>query len=76
MLTTLTVFVPNNDDCNIRHLRIHRAIYFGATWANEWYDDVTHIVVFGVSDVAQVSKAFVSGKIPVGVVNANLELLC
>jgi len=64
----MTVLVPNNDECSMRRLKIHRAIEHGATWANEWYDDVTHIIVCGDLDVTQASKFFASGKIPVSAV--------
>ncbi|KIV79443.1 hypothetical protein PV11_07005 [Exophiala sideris] len=62
----LFFLIPNNDECSMRRLKIHRAIEHGATWANEWYDDVTHIIVCGDLDVTQASKFFASGKIPHG----------
>ncbi|KAI1616624.1 DNA polymerase IV [Exophiala viscosa] len=62
----LFFFVPNNDEDSIRRLQIHRAVEYGATWANEWYDDVTHIIVCGDLDVSQASKIFTAGKLPHG----------
>lgn len=48
--------MPNNDICPARRFRIHKAIQHGAVWANEWYDDVTHIVVCENLDVEEASK--------------------
>ncbi|KAI9797605.1 MAG: hypothetical protein M1833_005388 [Piccolia ochrophora] len=38
-------FVPNDDIGASRRMRIRKAAEFGAKWAREWSDTVTHVVV-------------------------------
>ncbi|KAB8339051.1 hypothetical protein FH972_021987 [Carpinus fangiana] len=38
-------FVPNSDISADRRFRIAKAIEYGAAWANEWHQAVTHIIV-------------------------------
>ncbi|KAK5212467.1 hypothetical protein LTR41_001413 [Exophiala xenobiotica] len=57
-------FFPNNDDCPIRRLRVHKAVCYGAVWAHEWYDDVSHIIVEDGHSVTDVAKSFPSGRVP------------
>ncbi|KAL2423378.1 DNA polymerase lambda [Exophiala dermatitidis] len=71
-------FVPNNDICQARRFRIHKAIQYGATWANEWYAEVTHIIVCDNLDAKEASKEFWCREIPMGpiVVNVNWLIEC
>ncbi|KAL2399002.1 DNA polymerase lambda [Exophiala dermatitidis] len=71
-------FVPNNDICQARRFRIHKAVQYGATWANEWYAEVTHIIVCDGLDAKEASKEFWCGEIPMGpiVVNVNWLIEC
>lgn len=41
----ISVFFLNNDISPLRRMRIQRAQEYGATWAKEWGDDVTHVIV-------------------------------
>ncbi|KAF7719400.1 Uncharacterized protein PECH_004895 [Penicillium ucsense] len=38
-------FFPNNDVSPARRLRIQRAREYGAQWATEWIDSITHVVM-------------------------------
>lgn len=38
-------FFPNNEKHPARHMRISKAIAFGATWQRDWTDHVTHVVL-------------------------------
>ncbi|OAP60633.1 hypothetical protein AYL99_05635 [Fonsecaea erecta] len=60
-------FVPNNDDDSGTRIRIHQAIQFGAQWAHEFWEEVTHIIVTQDDlDKTGVAKCFPSKQIPKG----------
>ncbi|KAI8941349.1 hypothetical protein NX059_002574 [Plenodomus lindquistii] len=40
----IVYFYPNDDDDNLRRIRLHKIIELGAAWVRSWRDDVTHIV--------------------------------
>lgn len=44
-LTSGLVFLPNNDIAPSRRLRIQRAREYGAQWAREWSEHITHVIV-------------------------------
>jgi DNA polymerase IV len=44
-LTIDLVFFPNNDIAPSRRLRIQRAREYGAQWAQEWTESITHVIV-------------------------------
>ncbi|EXJ85006.1 hypothetical protein A1O3_05681 [Capronia epimyces CBS 606.96] len=71
-------FVPNNDICQARRFRIHKAIQYGAAWANEWCNEVTHIIVCENLDVKEASKEFAYKEIPnhPSLVNVNWLIEC
>ncbi|EXJ85924.1 hypothetical protein A1O1_06293 [Capronia coronata CBS 617.96] len=74
----LFYFVPNNDICQARRFRIHKAIQYGAAWANEWCNGITHIIVCDNLDVHEASKEFACKEIPRGptLVNVNWLIEC
>ena len=41
----VSVFFLNNDISALRRMRIQRAQEYGATWAKEWGDNITHVIV-------------------------------
>lgn len=44
-LSRLAVFFPNNDVAPARRLRIQKAMEYGANWAKDWGDNITHVIV-------------------------------
>ncbi|KIW32120.1 uncharacterized protein PV07_03690 [Cladophialophora immunda] len=60
-------FVPNNDDDPGTRIRIHQSIQYGARWAHEFFEEVTHIIVTQDDlDMIGAAKSFPSKQIPVG----------
>ncbi|KIX95628.1 uncharacterized protein Z520_08748 [Fonsecaea multimorphosa CBS 102226] len=60
-------FVPNNDDDSGTRIRIHQAIQYGAQWAHEFWEGVTHIIVTQDDlDMISVAKSLPSRQIPKG----------
>lgn len=55
---TLSGYLPNTDVGTVRKLRIGRAVEYGATWAKEWSQAVTHIIVDGHLSLPDVEKAY------------------
>lgn len=49
-------FVPNNDISPARRLRIQRSQEYGASWAQTWTSDVTHVIVDKGLDYKEVLK--------------------
>lgn len=45
LLTSTSVFFPNNDVSPSRRLRIQRAREYGAQWTREWTENITHVIV-------------------------------
>ncbi|KIV88885.1 hypothetical protein PV10_08517 [Exophiala mesophila] len=59
-------FVPPTDDNPVRRFRIRKSIQYGATWANMWTDEATHIIVCDDLNAEKVKRYFKDGKIPTG----------
>ncbi|KAH0844883.1 hypothetical protein AYO21_05788 [Fonsecaea monophora] len=60
-------FVPNNDDDPLTRIRIHQSIRFGAQWAHELDEEVTHIIVAQDDlDMIGVAKCLPGRQIPKG----------
>lgn len=60
-------FVPNNDISPARRLRIQRSQEYGASWAQTWSSDVTHVIVDKGLDYKEVLKVLTPGQLSVGV---------
>lgn len=38
------MFLPDDDVCGVRRMRIRNALECGAVWVQSWRDGITHIV--------------------------------
>lgn len=63
----MSVFLPNDDVCPARRMRILKAMEFGAVWVKEWRPGVTHIVADQHLCYADITKFLRLPIIPVGI---------
>lgn len=60
-------FVPNNDISPSRRLRIQRSQEYGASWAQTWSSDVTHVIVDKGLDYKELLKVLTPEQLSVGI---------
>lgn len=68
-------FVPNNDISPARRLRIQRSQEYGASWAQTWSSDVTHVIVDKGLDYKEVLKVLTPEQLSVSVFKASFYIL-
>ena len=64
-------FFPDNDIAEPRRLRIAKAIQYGAVWAKEWSDSVTHVIVDGDLNYDQLLRHLNVDSLPSHIVIAH-----
>jgi DNA polymerase IV len=64
-------FFPNNEKHPARHMRIMKAIEFGATWHRAWNEHITHVILDKTMGYASLVKFLKVDRLPSHVVLVN-----
>ncbi|QGA15458.1 hypothetical protein EYB26_003116 [Talaromyces marneffei] len=66
-------FVPNNDISPARRLRIQRSQEYGASWAQTWSSDVTHVIVDKGLDYREMLKVLTPEQLSANIAIVNQD---
>lgn len=68
-------FIPNNDICRARRLRIQRSLDYGASWTQTWSENVTHVIVDKGLDYKEVLKVLTPEQLSVSIIQRYARYL-